>query len=493
MSFFTKDRRALFQSGMTIGFGRRVSSLALMLLSLSACASRPPAPTPSIPTGAPYSTVSPLLSERDRLLIAFGGSYQNSAIQARLESILARLIAHNPELARSFRLTILNSPTPNAFALEEGDLLISRGLLAMSNDPAEIAAVMAHELAHVILRHRQQRDIAARQVSQQIRDMEPLLQSQALERIEARGRIILAGFSRVQETEADIAGVRLMAQAGYDPFAAAHLLKTLARDTAMRGRLFGDGGDQKNHFLSSHPTTPERINRVLQEGRQVHAPPTSDSERESWVWALHDMIYGDDPGQGIVRGRHFTHPALNITFSAPETFVLDNSAQALVGVLPGKPVALRFDHIARSGQTASGALQSGWVENTSLGPIESITVNGLEAATTIASGRDWRFRLASIVKDETIYRFIFAANPLTGDLDGLFRQSIASFHLLRPEESLQVRPLRLKTVTATSGDTAENLAARSILSDHALERFYLINGLDHGPVQPGRSYKIIGE
>jgi len=476
-----------------VDFFRRITGLALILLTLAACAKRADGPTPSIPSGAPYSTVTPFLSERDRLLMAFGGAYQNQAVQSRLETILARLLAHAPELNRSFRLTLLNSPTPNAFALEDGDIFISRGLVAMSNDPAEIAAVMAHELSHVLLQHRQQREVAARQVSQQIKDMEPLLHSQSLERIEARGLMTLASFSRAQETEADLSGVRIMAQAGYDPFAAAHILKTLGRDTTLRGRLFGDVDYQKNHFLFSHPTTPERITRVLQEGRHLKAPPTPDSERDAWLLSLQDMIYGDDPAQGLVRGRHFTHPALNIRFSAPDTFVLDNSAQALVGVLPGRPVALRFDQIVRGEHSASSALQSGWIDNTSLGPIEAITVNGLEAATTIASGRDWRFRLAAIVKDDKIYRFIFAANPLTGDLDGVFRQSIASFRLLRPEDSLQIRPLRLKIVLAKAGDTAESLTAQSPLTDHALERFYMINGLDHGPIQIGRPYKIISE
>lgn len=463
-------------------FFRRVTGLVLIFITLSACAPRANSPTPSMPIGAPYSTVSPFLSERDQLLMAFGGAYHNAAVQSRLETILARLLAHTPELNRSFRLTLLNSPTPNAFALEEGDIFISRGLLAMSNDPAEIAAVMAHELSHVILQHRQQREVAARQVSQQIKEMEPLLHSQSLERIEARGLMTLASFSRAQETEADLSGVRIMTQAGYDPFAAAHILKTLGRDTALRGRLFGDVDYQKNHFLFSHPTTPERITRVLQESRNLKAPPTPDTDRDAWLLSLQDMIYGDDPAQGLVRGRHFTHPALNIRFSAPDTFVLDNSAQALVGVLPGRPVALRFDYIERSEQSASSALQSGWIDNTSLGPIEAITVNGLEAATTIASGRDWRFRLAAIVKDDKIYRFIFAANPLTGDMDGVFRQSIASFRPLRPEDSLQTRPLRLKIVLAKAGDTAESLAGQSTLSDHSLERFYMINGLDHGPI-----------
>ena len=493
MSFSMQHHTVLPLPGKAMSFFQRTCCLALILFSLSACANHTLPSTPPIPTGAPYSTVNPSLNERDRVLIAFGGAYQNRAIQNRLETILNRLSASNPELDRTYRLTLLNTPTPNAFALEEGEIFISRGLIALSNDPAEIAAVIAHELAHVVLHHRQQRNVAAQQVSQQIKNMEPLLQSQALERIEARGRMTLASFSRAQETEADIIGVRMMTQAGYDPFAAAHILKTLGRDTAMRGRLFGDFDYQKNHFLSSHPTTPDRIKQVLQEGRQLHAPPTPDSERESWILTLNDMVYADDPVQGIVRGRYFTHPALNFSFSAPETFALDNSAQALVGVLPGKPVALRFDRIARANQSASEALQSGWVENTSLGPIEAITVNGLEAATAIASGHDWRFRLAAIAKDDTIYRFIFAANPLTGDLDGLFRQSVASFHLLRPDESLKIRPLRLKAVTAKAGDTAESLAAQSVLPDHALERFYLINGLDREPIQVGRSYKIIGE
>lgn len=478
----------------------RFGFVLVCLAALSGCASRPQSSLPTIPTGAPYSTVSPFLSERDKLLLAFGGAYQNPAIESQLAAILARLSARNPDLGPNLRVTLLNSPTPNAFALEASvagqdgsEIFISRGLIALSNDPAEMAAVMAHELAHVQLRHQQQRELAARQVSQQIRDMEPLLQTQALERIEALGRMTLAGFSRAQETDADSLGAKLMAQAGYDPFAAAQILKTLGRESALRGRFFAEGSVQKNHFLASHPATPDRIARVLAESKTLHAPPTTDQDRESWLQALDNMIYGDDPSQGLVRGRSFTHPALNIGFSAPETFMLDNSTQALVGVLPGKPVALRFDRIARAGQSATAALQSGWIDKTSLGPIEPITVNGLDGATAIASGEDWRFRLAAIVKDDTIYRFIFAANPLTGDLDGLFRQSIASFHVLKPDEGLKARPLRLKTVQARIGDSADSLAARSVLSDHALERFTLLNGLERGPLQIGRTYKIIGE
>ena len=56
-----------------------------------------------------------------------------------------------------YRVTLLNSPVVNAFALPSGDIYITRGLLALADDEAEIAAVMAHEIAHVTARHAAQR------------------------------------------------------------------------------------------------------------------------------------------------------------------------------------------------------------------------------------------------------------------------------------------------------------------------------------------------
>ena len=474
--------------------------LCVLVSGVAACTQPPRAFVASLPLGAPYSTIQPVPLERDQILMRYGGAYHHPPSQAWLDTVLGRLVASNPDVPRALRVSVLNHPVPNAFALDQalsgqagGEIFISRGMLALSNDPAEVAAVLAHEVAHLTLQHRQHRDVVAHTVSQQITQTAPVAQGQAFERSETNGKLALARFSRAQEIEADLLGVRLMAHAGYDPYAAAHLLKTLARDTMQRGRMLSAFEDQKNHFLSSHPATPDRIVRVLAESHQLQAPPTSASERENFIAALQDMVYGDDPAQGLVRGRHFIHPTLNIGFSAPDNFILDNSTQALVGVLPGKPVALRFDRIAKGSYTAQEALQSGWIEKTSLGPIEPLQVDGLEGATAVASGQDWRFRLAAIVKDETIYRFIFATHPEHSDLDGAFRQSIASFHVLKQDDNKHVRPLRLKIVQAKTGDTAEGLAQNSILPDHALERFHVMNGLERGALQLGRHYKIVSE
>jgi len=70
-----------------------------------------------------------------------------------LSATVARLVAASERPDLQYRVTILNSGVVNAFALPSGDLFVTRGLLALANDTSEVAAVMAHEIAHVTARH----------------------------------------------------------------------------------------------------------------------------------------------------------------------------------------------------------------------------------------------------------------------------------------------------------------------------------------------------
>src|SRR5918994_6740609 len=82
-----------------------------------------------------------------------------------LGDITGKLVAATDRPDESYRVTILNSPVVNAFALPSGRLYVTRGLLALANDSAELAAVLAHEIAHVTLRHADARtELEARSV-----------------------------------------------------------------------------------------------------------------------------------------------------------------------------------------------------------------------------------------------------------------------------------------------------------------------------------------
>ena len=98
--------------------------------------------------------------------------------------------------------------------------------------------------------------------------------------------------------------------------------------------------------------------------RQFSSPEGGERDRETYLAAIDNIVYGEDPSEGFVRGRRFLHPKLGFTFAAPETFTLDNTAQAVIGVREGGTQAMRFDVVrVPSEQTLADYLVSGWMEN----------------------------------------------------------------------------------------------------------------------------------
>jgi len=207
------------------------------------------------------------------------------------------------------------------------------------------------------------------------------------------------------------------------------------------------------------------------------------------------MVYGEDPVDGFVRGRRFLHPKLGFTFMAPEGFVLDNTAQAVLGMKDGAAQALRLDVVkVPAEQSLVEYLNSGWIENIENGSVEELAINGFPAATATATGDQWAFRLYVIRFGSEVYRFIFAAKSRTAETDRAFRETVQTFRRLSLREIHSAKPLRLKIVKVGPGDTLESLASRMALIDRQAERFRVLNGLEPGErPKTGDFVKIIVE
>jgi predicted Zn-dependent protease len=450
-----------------------------MALAVAACSSVPGARQvllPDLPKNAEVS--SPSVREHQRVLSAYGGAYEDPRLHAKLTSIVNRLVAASDRPDLSYKITILNSPAVNAFALPNGQLYVTRGLLSLANDSAEFASVMSHEMAHVIARHAATREEQARKTEliSSVNDLlsDPQIGAMAL----ARSKIALATFSRSQEFEADGIGVGIAARAGFDPFGASRLLTSMGRNaelyTATRG------GDARSlDFLSSHPATPERVKNAADSARQSPATGRVHRDKAAYLASIDGMTYGEDPADGFVRGRHFLHPKLGFSFMAPEGFVLDNTTQAVLGSKEGAGQALRLDVVkVSSEQSLIEYLNSGWIENIEDGSVEELSVNGVPAATATASGNQWAFRLYVVRFGGEVYRFIFAAKNRTTEADRAFRESIQTFRRLTSQEARSVKPLHLKIVKVQPGDTVESLSTRMAPFDHQVERFQVLNGLE---------------
>ncbi len=79
-------------------------------------------------------------------------------------------------------------------------------------------------------------------------------------------------------------------------------------------------------MLATHPSTPERITQVTQAARRIGAPRLGVDDRTRYLAAIDGIAYGDNPADGLIRGRRFIHPRLGVAFEAPEGFGLDNTA-----------------------------------------------------------------------------------------------------------------------------------------------------------------------
>ena len=430
--------------------------------------------------------------ENPRVVAEYGGVYADADLEAALSDIVARIVAASDEPSRRYRVTILNSPVANAFALPGGYLYVTRGLLALADDNSELAAVLSHEIAHVIANHAlerakvvEQADIVARVASDILSD--PIARDAAT----VSSQMTLAKFSRNQEVAADRIGIMIAGRAGYDPFAASRFLNKLERYAAFRSAIGAD--DDAANFLASHPAALERRDLAIRTARQFGAPGIGETGRDAYLDSLDGMVYGDDPSEGFVRGRQFLHPRLSITFTVPPGYQLENTREAVLAAA-GRDTAMRFDGVSvRTTVSPEDYLASGWINGLEQGSIRSVTAGGgLPAATASASAGGWVFKIGAIRVGPTLYRLIFADRRGGGTLESALNRTLAAFRRLDPAEVARLRPLRIDIVNVKRGDTVASLAARMRGTERRLELFRLLNGLDgESSLAPGRRIKIV--
>lgn len=431
-------------------------------------------------------------AQHPKILETYGGEYSNPKLERMVAGIVGKLVTVSDNPTQVYQITILNSPSVNAFALPGGYLYITRGLLALANDSAELAAVIAHEMAHVTANHgvlRQQKEAEVELAGKVVSDI--LSDKDAGRRALVRGKLKLAQFSRNQELQADALGIKAIGEAGFDPYAAAEFQETMAAYTNFKNES-GDGNGSLD-FLATHPSTPQRVELALAHARNFGPRGQGERGREAYLAGIDGMLFGDSASEGFVRGQTYAHTGLGITFKFPEGFDIDNRAEAVLGARSRDNAAIRFDGVdVPADQTLSEYIASGWVEGLEPSTIRTTTVNGMEAATARASADKWDFDITVIHRDRSVYRILTAMPRGSDELDAIAREVRNSFRALTPSERDSLRPLEISIVTAGPSDTDRTLAASMRGVSQQLGLFRALNGLQPGAViTAGRGYKVV--
>ena len=203
---------------------------------------------------------------------------RDAEVNAYVERVGQHLVAsippefQHPEFRYYFK--VINARDINAFALPGGPMYVDRGMIEAAHTEGEMAGVMAHELSHVALRHGTAQATKAQkyQVGAGIAGiLGTILGGPALGQVaQAPFGVYFLKYSREYETEADLLGARIMANAGYDPRDLANMFRTIEQQ----------GGGGGGGFLSDHPSPENRYARINQEAQYLHVNDTTRDSRE---------------------------------------------------------------------------------------------------------------------------------------------------------------------------------------------------------------------
>lgn len=437
-------------------------------------------------------------SQHQEIIKQYGGVYSNPAIQAYVDDIGGKMAKYSERKDVTYKFTVLDSPIVNAFALPGGYIYITRGILALANSEAELAAVLGHEIGHVAARHQ-----ASRYSQGVLTQLGATVLSAAIgvpaasQAIGLGSNLYMSSYSRGQETQSDQLGVRYLVAAGYDPLAMSNFLRAMNIDQEIESHLKGKQ-DMRASYLSSHPDTGQRVgeSRAEAEKFQTQGEPLIAETR--YLSMIRNMPFGDSPAQGFEKNGSFFHPDLGFAFDIPQSFHIDNKPQRIaVEGRDGSVMVLdmkKNEGVSRPEDYISNV----WLKGEGRGQIETMNVNGLNAATTSVgatiNNQPVEVRLVAIPWDNQDFvrmQILIPRGTSENAVNDLKRMTY-SFRRLSDNDRNSIRPLRIELVKAGAGDSIQSLSSQMGVTQNKVERFAALNALTpNTPIIAGKMYKII--
>jgi predicted Zn-dependent protease len=208
----------------------------------------------------PAEEVALGLKSAPEMAAQMGGLSRDERATRAVKTIGERLAQQSAPAGSPYRFSfhlLADRRTVNAFALPGGPVFVTEGLLGLLETEGEVAAVLGHEVAHVLARHSSEH-LAKQKLTQGLIGAAVVgtgdYGTAQIGRLV--GNIINMRYGRDDEIEADVLGVRFISEAGYDPRGMVRVMQALERAA---------GGARQPEMLSTHPSPVNRIARIEQE------------------------------------------------------------------------------------------------------------------------------------------------------------------------------------------------------------------------------------
>ncbi|MCZ6502274.1 MAG: M48 family metalloprotease [Gammaproteobacteria bacterium] len=439
-----------------------------------------------------------------RKITARYGVYRDKSLQEYITMVGQRVASESSRPELEFHFTILNDDIINAFALPGGYVYITRGMLTHMNSESELAAVLGHEVAHItekhaIKRQNRQKGLNILNTVLAIGTGQPGL----YELGNIFGGVLITGYSREFELEADEVGAQYMAKAGYSPEAmlkTIEILKAKDRIEIKQARIEKRKPNVYHGFLSSHPDHDTRYEKAIRASEKLLRDYDEFIKTDEFLEKLNGLSWGNARKVGVVRKNKFYHPKLGIKLSFPKGWRMEQARRGvqIVSAIADASFFISTDRLYK-GATPQKFATEKLAFNVREG--REISIGGLPAYIGIADRADSPFgprpvRFAVLFDPRKHLAFILQGagkhdlRNIANDKD--FITTIFSFDRMNRDDFKIAKAPRVQIVRAEEDTTMEALAAQSPITNYALDKLRVINGLyPDGQPEPGQLIKVI--
>ncbi len=413
------------------------------------------------------------------------GIVDDANTTAYLNKVGQRLAQVNPDQRFDYTFSIVDQYVPNAFALPGGYIYVTRGLLALTNNEDELAGIMGHEIIHVSRRHSARQMAKARGpglLSLPGRIVGGVLSENLGNLINAPvnllGGAYLVSHSRQDEFESDQFGQQLAASAGYDPAALAPILARLEDFIELY-----TGEKRVPGFFDTHPSAPDRVNRLKRDAQKIEwtDQPGVAPNSDAYSRKLDGLLIGENPATGVLQGRKFLHPELDLSVKFPPGWKAMNTPQAVFAKAPKEDGVLALGIAGKGtdpGQAAE-AFARAFYKKYGAKPTESrsLKIGELPAHLNLytdTSGKEpMHLAFLWVAYRGLIYQFIGLAPERYREM---LRETALSFRPMTAKERGAITETRLRVVAARGSETLAQLSKRTNNAWN-LKTTSLVNGI----------------
>ncbi len=426
--------------------------------------------------------------------------YSDEALNQYVNRIGQELVQASGFDEFDFKFFVIDDETVNAFALPGGYIYLHRGLMTYMTSEAQLAAVLAHEIAHVTLEHHRRQQTASRLGSfAAFAASVATWNSNVGEAVNIWNAARISGFGRDMELEADERGAAYMYSASYDPQAIIEMLSTLKdHETLMRSeaRAAGASASVYHGVFATHPRSDQRLREVIAQAGTL-LPGEAFVGRDEYRRVMEGTTFGpslnSNAPPGMVR---YVHKGLAITFLHPADWrrTTQGSTILVAAVDQDASLQLSVTTLEQPDSSAHDLLLTHFgAERLSDADKLYTNLDETEAVTGLIETDSGRFRVAGIKLGSYFYQFeVLSPADAGAEIDTTMLAIMQSFRRasesdLPPERELSIYYRRLEP-----GETFAELASSSVLGARGESMLRLINGYyPSGEAPPGTWMKLV--